>query len=257
MLKMTEENRTQEPVPDEIPKGYYRIELDSLPSKGIAYPKGTKILSRPLKVIELKHLATMTEKTADAVINDVLKGSVLGIDYGDLVVADKVFLIMWQRAQTYKDDRFGVTYVCPECGSKDKYVFDVSEIEMDDVDPDYSPEKEYDLGSAKVRIDQPRVKDVARVTAYMKDHPDADPEILGSIAYRILSVGGKEVSIDEAYDFCVNLPGADFVKLNGICRKTEMSINPIVRIACGKCGRKVPVGVSFRSDFFLPEYTGW
>lgn len=255
MLKPMDEQKKPEPVVDEVPKGYYLI--PELPSKGTVYPEGTKIYSRPLTVLELKHLATMTEQTADGVINEVLKGSVKGIDYRDLVVADKIFIIMWQRSNTYKGDRFGIEYVCPACGERDKYDFDSSMVEIPDVADGYSPDREYDLGSAKVQLEQPRVRDVSRVVEFMEKHPDADADILGKIAYRIWKVDGNEIGLEEAYDFCVNLPAPDFVKLNGVCAETEISINPVVNVVCKHCSKAVPIGVSFRPDFFVPEYTGW
>ena len=100
MLKPVSETQNapkQEPQVEEIPKGW--LYVDHLPSEGKCYPKGTKILSRPLKVLELKYLATMTEDNADMVIDNVLKESVLGINYEDLVVADKIFLQLTKKEQ--------------------------------------------------------------------------------------------------------------------------------------------------------------
>ena len=255
MLKLAEEKKNEEVKMDEIPKGWYPIEI--LPSKYRVYPKGTRILSRPLNVLEVKHLATMTDSTADGVINDVLKGSVMGIDYRDLVIADKVFIIMWQRAQTYRGDEFAIKYVCPECGEEGKYEFDISQVSIEDIPDDYSADKDFDIDGHKIRLEQPRVKDVERVKLWLADNPDADPEILGNIAYRIWMVDGEVVDLGKAYEFVVNLPPSAFVKLNGLCAKTEISIDPTVEVKCKHCERQVPVGVSFRPDFFVPAYTGW
>lgn len=257
MLKLKEEEtKTEEPKTDEIPSGWYAI--DDIPSDYKVYPKGTRILSRPLNVLEVKHLATMTDKTTDAVINGVLKDSVKGIDYRDLVMADKYYIIMWQRYRTYVGDKFGIKYTCPECGEEGKFDFDISQINFEGGLPeDYSLEKEYDIGGHKVQLEQPRVKFVEMVKMWLLEHSDADPEILGNIAYRIWKLDGREIDLDEAYDFCIKLPPADFVKLNGICAKTEITLDPTVEVKCEHCERQVPIGVSFRPSFFLPEYTDW
>ena len=110
MLKLQDEEKPEVPT---IPPGFQPV--DTLPSKYKCYPKGTRIYARPLKVLELKQLATMSEETADEVINSVLSRSTIGLDVGDRVVADKIFLVMWQRAHTYKGVEFSISYVCPDC----------------------------------------------------------------------------------------------------------------------------------------------
>ena len=254
MLKIAEETK-ETPKVDEIPIGWYRA--DVLPSKYLAYPPGTQILFRPLTVLEVTPLATMTSDNADSVINAVLKSSTRGIEIEDMVIADKIFLIMNERANTYKGDRFALDYVCPECGTEGKYEFDIAMISMDDVKEGWTLDTEYDIDGHKVKLDQPRVKDLERTRKYLLEHIEADNEILSKIAYRIWSIDGKEVDIDEAYQFSINLPPSDFVKLNGICGDTEMTLDPTVKVKCTHCGKEVPQRVSFRPDFFVPEYTGW
>lgn len=252
MLKLQDEDKPEVPT---IPPGFQPV--DTLPSKYKCYPKGTRLYARPLKVLELKQLATMSEETADEVINSVLARSTIGLDVGDLVVADKIFLIMWQRANTYKGDEFSISYVCPDCGKEDKYKFDVVQTSVSDVVDDYDYDKEYEVDGHKICLDQARVKSVSLVKEYLTNNPDADKDILASIAFRVRKVDGHEVGLAEAYEFCVNLSPAGFVKLNGLCTQTEMLIDPVVHVKCNNCAKEVPVRVSFRPDFFIPAYTGW
>jgi len=255
MLKPISENAepVKESVVEEIPKGW--LYIDWLPSNFKCYPKGTKILSRPLKVLELKHLATMTEKTSDMVIDNVLKDSIMGINYEDLIIADKLFIIMWQRANTYQGDQFSIPFTCPECEKEGKYLFDPSKLSFSDIPEDYSPDKEYDIGGHKVQLDQFRVKTKALMTAFVQENPSVDVDILASNAVRIGKLDGQEVDIATAYNFVINMPPADFIKLNGICEKTAIKVFPIVEVKCESCGKEVPVMVSFTSEFFLPSYS--
>ena len=255
MLKPISETQNapnQEPKVEEIPKGW--LYVDHLPSEGKCYPKGTKILSRPLKVLELKHLATMTEDNADMVIDNVLKESVLGINYEDLVVADKIFLIMWQRSNTYRGDEFNIPFVCSECGHEGKYKFDVPALGFTGISEDYSMDTEYQIGEHKVQLDQFRIKTKIIMDNYVKEHPDVDIEILAGIAARIWKLDGQEVDLPTAYEYVVNMEPGDFVKLNALCEKTVMTLSPVVDVKCESCGKEVPVRVSFRGDFFLPSY---
>ena len=255
MLKPIDDTQIQkkESVVEEIPKGW--LYIDWLPSNFKCYPKGTKILSRPLKVLELKHLATMTEKTSDMVIDNVLKDSVMGIDYEDLLIADKLFIIMWQRANTYQGDEFSIPFTCPECGHDGKYTFNPSKLSFSDVPEDYSPDKVYKIGDHNVQLDQFRIKTKAMVNQFVLEDNTVDIDILTSVAVRIGKLDGNDVDLRTAYDFVVNMDPKDFIKLNDICEKTAIKVFPVVEVKCESCGKEVPVMVSFTSEFFLPSYS--
>jgi hypothetical protein len=69
--------------------------INGLPSNYLLYPKGTQILGRPLKVLEVKKLSSINEENADFIINDILKRTIKGINIDNLLVADKLFIILW------------------------------------------------------------------------------------------------------------------------------------------------------------------
>ena len=80
---------------------YYRI-LD-LPSKFKFYPSNVQISARPLKVIEIKKLSALNDTNFNFIINDILSKAISGININKLFIADKIYLLFWLRANTYRD----------------------------------------------------------------------------------------------------------------------------------------------------------
>ena len=79
--------------------------IDDLPSRYKLYPEGTKIFGRTLKVSEVKKLTTMNENNFNVILKDILTATLRGIDIEDICVADKVYIIFWLRANTFKNSR--------------------------------------------------------------------------------------------------------------------------------------------------------
>tara|TARA_R110001592_G_scaffold177358_2_gene417649 strand:+ start:5819 stop:6610 length:792 start_codon:yes stop_codon:yes gene_type:complete len=245
---------TQQLEPEEIiPAGYFPIE--TLPSKFKLYPKGTKIYSRPLKILEVKQLSMIDESNFNSVINTVLSKTVKGIDIQDLVVADKLFIIFWQRANTYKGDAFSIDLDCDKCGSKVKYNFDVSQLVITDVSDDYDADKIFTLPECKatVKFEQMTVKSEKNADSYLKGNKGADDDMV-AIAAVLTSIDDKPCSIDYKYKWLIDLSVADIMFLTHVYHKEEISLNPMLEIECPSCGGKAETPISFRADFFLPEY---
>ena len=74
----------------ELDGNYWPIE--NLPSKYKLYPPGTKLYARPLKVLEVKMLSSLTNENFHHIITEVLKKTVKGIEVENLLVADKLFI---------------------------------------------------------------------------------------------------------------------------------------------------------------------
>ena len=96
-------------------------EITDLPSKFKLYAPGTKILARPLKVLEIKMLSTLNTDNINFVLNDIIGRCVTGIRVEDICTADKLYIIFWLRANTYRDSSYSIDFVCPDCKAKGKY----------------------------------------------------------------------------------------------------------------------------------------
>lgn len=251
--KVSAEKKT---VENTVPEGYYLVE--GLPSKGRLYPEGTKIYSRPLKILEVKQLATINESNYNQIINAVLTKTVIGISINDLISADKLFIIYWQRANTYKDDGFSVDFMCQKCETKSKYDFTVSNLVLQDIKDDYDPNAPLALPDSKdeLVIHQMRVMDERLVENFASSNrgEEYDSDLL-SLAALISTINGKEMTLKDKYNYLVNLSIKDNLYLAKSYSKNEISLDPTLKVTCKNCGGMVETPLTFRPDFFLPEYS--
>lgn len=256
------EDVEKEPIQKKVEKSnepnYW--EIKDLPSKGKLYPKNTKIMGRSLKVIEVKKLSSMTEDNADAVLNDVLRRSIKGIEIEDLLVSDKLYVIFWLRANTYREPGYTVDYKCSLCNQDSSYEFSLDNLQVQYLPDDFTPEKlTVEMKNEDtLEFRMPTVADERKMNkfkiSYSSILKEIDDELI-SYSIMINRINGKEVDILEKYNYLLDLSPADYSYLTTKIGKFDCGIKPLLEVKCKKCGGIGPVGISFREDFFLPKYS--
>ena len=123
ILEVSKVKETQEISRSSDPLDYWEIE--NLPSKGYYYPAGTKILGRRLKVKEVKKLGFMTDYNMEDTIESVLSSAIKGIDINKIYDDDKLYIVLWLRANTYREPGYKVSFMCSECETKSEYEFNL------------------------------------------------------------------------------------------------------------------------------------
>jgi len=231
-----------------------------LPSRGKLYPEGTVIRARPLKVIEIKKLSSLSEDTANYVINDILRSATRGIDIADLYIADKIFLIFWLRSQSFKDPNYVVDYTCQNCGNDSSYHFDVDTLNITKLSDDFNPNVKLPNGD-EVVIDYLTVKDELASSTFAgkfdamltNDDIEVDEDLL-SLSYIIRSVNGKALIDYDRYLYVYNMSPEQYSYLISYVKEFSIGVSPVISAKCEKCGGESLVGVTFREEFFLPKY---
>ena len=233
--------------------------IDNLPSQYKLYPEGTKILGRPLKVQEIKMLSTLNEDNVNFVLNDVLGRAITGIRVEDLIIADKLYIIFWLRANTYKDSSYKIDFKCPDCGTKDKYEFQLDALKIKYLSEKYNETEARQLPSGRTaKIKQMRISDEIRVANFEKANASSlqsfDTDFL-HIAAVITEVDNKKVGIIEAYDFISKATPEDYAYIISYMNFYDLGVDPETPVSCKKCGGQTAVAVTFRPDFFVPKYS--
>lgn len=235
-------------------------EITGLPSKMKMYPKGTVIKGRPLKTLEVKKLATMNSTNMDDMINDVLVTSIMGLEVSDILASDKLYILFWLRANTYKESGFNVEFDCELCGMESEYEFNIDSIQTIDIEDDYDPLKVLTLPSSKdeLVVKHMTIADEQQLTNFMKSHEKSlntfDAEIL-DLAGQIGQIGGDVCnSLLKTYDYVSELDPSDFAYLTSYMEYISFGIKNSLEVKCQKCGGSTQTGVTFRSEFFLPKY---
>ena len=75
------------------------INKDLLPSRG-RYYKG-ELYARKLSAIEMKNLSKVRVETVNPVFNQIISSAISGIDLGDVMINDKLWLIYFLRSDCH------------------------------------------------------------------------------------------------------------------------------------------------------------
>lgn len=263
----------------DVPNGYH--ELTQLPSKLKLYNDGAKIFARPLKMLEIKQLTSLNEDNYSFIIDNVLKSTTIlhNLEFDDILTADKLYIIFWERANTYQGDGFSVKFNCESCMDKaiedsertgvelsrkelsdiasSKYDFNVSNLQLQDIRDDYDPNFELELKTSghTMTLYQHTIGIEKRMSEVIlnKELPNADIDFL-TLASVISSINGEQVDIAKAYSYLINdCAPADYIVIEKYKKDYDINIDPVLKVNCKKCGGEVEAPLSFHSDFFLPS----
>lgn len=242
-----------------VPTENYWV-IDNLPSKCLFYEPGTQIVGRALKTLEVKQLTTIDESNADYIINSIIDKAVKGIKVDDLLVADKLYILFWLRANTYRESGLSVSFNCPSCRAISTYDFtlDCLDIKSCEDDIDYDSELILPASQQTVKFRFKRIKDENKIASFLAKnknlHTKYDLDIL-NIAGVISHINGEESnSLFNNYEFLVNLEPVDYAYILSGLEYIDIGVSDRLSVVCNKCGGHTHTGVSFRPDFFIPTY---
>lgn len=233
--------------------------IAEIPSKYKLYPEGTKIYGRPLKVREVKKLSSITQHNFSTIIKEVLSAAIKGIAIDEILTNDKLFIIFWLRASTYKNSNFVSSYHCEHCGKKEDYKFDVDQFEINYLADDFDSSMTLNLLNKKhkIELDFSRIKDEDRIEAFQERNKDSlgrfDDETV-TIASMIKAINGKKPKLREACEYVMDLDAEDYAYLRSYILSIDFGIDNEIEAICKGCGGRNSVQITFRPEFFLPTY---
>lgn len=233
--------------------------IEGLPSCGRTYLNGIEFFGRPLKVLEVKKLSSMTDVNMDYIINDILKRTIKGLDLDSLLMGDKLYLIFWLRANTYKESGFTVPFTCNLCEAEESYDFTLDNLQIKYLTDKYSEDKLIFTANNKDKIkfhlltvkEEP-IKDKFK-SQFGQVIKGIDDDIL-DIAMCIDSINGDDLKLFDIYNYLVDISPSEFSYITSYIRQFDFGTLPVLNVKCNSCGGDSPVAVTFREDFFFPRY---
>jgi len=256
VVREVKETKTKNNEIQQLDGNYHTIK--GLPSKGKFYPNDVEIKARPLKVIEVKKLSSITEDNADDVVNDILRRTVIGINVDDLLLADKLFIVFWLRANSYRDSSYKVGFVCEKCKEESTYHFELDNLDINYIDDGYDPNKEIILKQSndKILLRFLTISDERYMSKFVeqnKNTMEVDAELLG-LSMMIDTINGESKDLLSKYSYVLDLDPGDFSQLSTIISDNSMGLEPWLNVKCEKCGGESHIGITFHSDFFIPKF---
>lgn len=249
--------KTMQSLPKE-PKMDNSWSVGELPSKYRLYPEGTEIYAKPFKTLDVKLLSSLNANNYNEIINEVLSRTITGIPIEDLLVADKLYLIFWIRANTYKDSGYKIEYSCGNCENENTAEVSLADFQIKYLNDNYSEDKELTLKISNdvITFHQPRVKEELRTENCIKQNPRTSfNEDILNVASLISTINSERVSLSSIYDFLIALEPSDYAYIESYIKHCDFGLDPFVKTTCRHCREENRVAVTFREDFFVPTYT--
>lgn len=233
----------------------YEVDISKLPSKGKIYPDGTKIYGRRLRPSMLNKLASMTPDNMDIVCNEVLANSISGIDYREIGVGDKWYLVYWLRDISFKGKPFKIGKYCNSCKKNiihDYYFNDLGIIYLPET---FEKVINLEVSKDNVLIDLPRIKNEFVTNSLKKDEIASKyDESVINFSINISSVNGKSLTPLEKCEYIENLDPIDYsILMNALSETTIYGITFTTTFNCD-CGEKLETIIPLNAQFFLPKF---
>jgi hypothetical protein len=245
---------------EQVDDGNIYYEITGLPTKGKFYPEGTKILARPLKVLEVKKLSQMNKENADEIVNNVISCATKGINIDDLYSSDKLYIIFWLRANTYKNSEGSIKIECPKCNTLADYSFKIEDLIVRDYEEGQIEKITNGLVLANkdvIKFKFLTVRDEQENLKFLRKHKDSlmnfDDEIL-AICKMIESINGEKTGMVDKYMYLTEqLTPSEFSLIQSYIYDISIGLEPFMEVKCSNCGGIVETPLPFRADFFLPK----
>ena len=240
-----------------------------LPSRGAIYP-----LDGPLHGQETIDIKPMTAREEDiltsrayiksgTVLTKLLKSCITNktINPDDLISGDRNALLVSLRITGYGAD-YDVEVDCPECGTKSKQTFDLSQLQIKrlDVQPVVA-------GDNLFEVQLPVTKKAVRVK-FLTGHDERDMMVTNErkkksgmkvetavtdrLSRSIVSVDGITDRNKLAF-FIKSLPARDSLALRRFLDKHEPGIIMKSWMSCPHCHEQSEVGLPMGASFFWPD----
>ena len=240
-----------------------------LPSRGVIYPQdgalhGQETIDiRPMTAREEDILTSRAYIKSGTVLTKLLKSCIVNknIKPDDLISGDRNALLVSLRITGYGAD-YDVEVDCPECGTKSKQSFDLSQLAIKrlEVDPVV-------MGDNLFEVQLPVTKKTVRVK-FLTGHDEremmitnerkkksgmkVETAITDRLSRSIVSVDGV-TDRNKLNFFVKNIPARDSLSLRRFLDKHEPGIIMKSWMNCPHCHEQSEVGLPMGASFFWPD----
>jgi len=243
------------------------VDIKGLPSMGLFYQDD--ISGQPLKVEDLLLIQGVDESNVHNRFTEIFNRRLSGINPGDILLADEIFICFWLRASSYPGYPFssrGITCnMCNHTVDDDENGFHFKDLTFELINMKELKEKygksgvmEFSLPSGiKGKLVVRKRKHLSRVQNVLKRdyydygrHPSAiDEELMILLSAVDIGFGDLRETLDAVKEFSP----IDYIELMKVIKKNSFVTNITVTHTCPACGEVAPIkGYRFRPEIFFP-----
>ncbi len=261
--------------------GWYEVPLESLPTKGMFYPDGSRLLIKPANVSIIRHFSTVDDTNPlelndafDYILENLVRFNVPNMPptYKNLKDIDKLSVILHVRDATFKNGESKiVSDISCSCGNVDEKVLRWNDFEFFSFTPElmkyYNPEAkifqiqfqntmESDIGLTlpSIGIRNFIQKYVTQKIRQKKSYDRAFANIAPFIMDDWMSINDRyyDQQLENSGTWTTNQFAA-FVRIIDLIKKSTISR---IKHKCTSCGAEVTAPSSFRGgikSLFIPD----
>jgi len=244
------------------------FDIVELPSKGLVYPKGSKLHGKDS--LEVQYLTATQEdiltspnliqtgKMIPALIKSVMRDRT--IDVNELILGDRNTILIWLRSTGYGAD-YPVRLQCSECNAQYEYEFDLSAFDIKTlaVTPDENGYFSFTLPVTKKEIkfrfmtgkDESEIAN-AISSRRKKLKSQIDPSLTMKMQKLIQSIDGNEDKGDIR-KFIAMMPVKDSKAFRQYLLEIEPGVEMKQDAVCSSCGEVTEEVVPIQPNFFWPD----
>jgi|2_EtaG_2_1085320.scaffolds.fasta_scaffold16643_2 hypothetical protein len=240
-IKNMSENDIIESILKKAPDTTY-TEVE-LPSKGRFYDTGKSTLEvRPMTFADEKVVMSNANINKDT-LNMLISRCVKGIGIPDLLIIDKLFLVMKIRELSYGGD-YRAVVPCPECRHDNDVTFDIGILNVNYIPDDLKDPREIELAVIEkmAKVKMPRVKD----EKYLKNF-----DLISDNLWRFISEIDGHSHPTIISKVVSKLPIKDIHTIVKGLGTTDYGLDSTIRLVCSNCSHHSSMELPISSDFFM------
>jgi hypothetical protein len=213
-----------------------------LPSKCKFY-NSKSVTIRPMTFEDEKAMV-LARKDKQDTINVILARCISGVDVGDLILIDKLYLILKLREISYGDN-YSVSVNCGKCTFENKLNFKLSDLPISYFDDAIQEIQEITLPvtKVKVKIRYPRVSD----EKYIND----DIRVFDNLWRFVVEIQDSDDPVlISKFLKDPRVPLKDMHTITNAIGLSEYGVQTKVRYDCESCGHANVINLPLGADFF-------
>lgn len=213
----------------------------TLPSENKFYNNVSQIMLSPMTFENEKNIVANLKRDIDPV-NTLLADCVKGINISELLLFDKIYILMKLRQISYGDE-YTFRVECPKCSRESDVTMSLKDLIVTTAPSELKDPREITLpvSKRKVKVRFPRVKDEPYLVT---------PEMVNENIYKLVeSVEGIN-DILLINQFIKKLPLRDIKTIIKEINRTDLGLDPRVLFECPKCFKETEMAVPITANFF-------
>lgn len=245
----------------------------TIPTRGYLNPEipEGKLVQRCMMVSDQKYIAGSRGSNVEKNFIERTVVSPEGFDYGNLTVADSLFLLFKLRILSY-GEKYKFRTKCPECGRKIDVEIDLSKLEVSYLEEDYEKRMVIQLprtgDTVYTRILKNR--DLADIESEIERRKKKQGDEIGNssrftlkLATMIKKIELREPTKDgdrvlthpiDIQNYVDQLTDLDATAIASTTENLQYGIRPTVEYICPSCSEDIEVSIQFTPQFFRPKY---